>query len=155
MKKWLCLAAALAAIGVLSRLPHPARDISKLIPVQAVYLYYDQGELHIETDTGDHGSGPDLAAAAEDLKARASGELFLDTAEFLLLASDVPITEEFYTLLRPSCRVCYTEARPDMSAAAKYLSIHKPELTLAKVRADARQAAVGWLPDILKKGACI
>ena len=33
MKKWLYLAAGLAALGLLSRLPHPARDIAKLDPV--------------------------------------------------------------------------------------------------------------------------
>ena len=64
MKKWLYLAAALTAVGILSRLPHPAKDIAKLKPVRAVYLYMELEKLHIETDTGDSGSGRNSALCA-------------------------------------------------------------------------------------------
>ncbi len=136
MKKWLYLTAALAAVGVLSRLPHPARDISKLEPVRTVYLYTEAGDLCIETDTGDSGTGADLMEATSDMKANADGEIFLDTAEFLILAPEVAITPDFYTLLRPGCKVCYTDAAPDQTAAADYLSVHPPETTLAHLRAQ-------------------
>lgn len=134
MKKWLYLIAALAAIGILSRLPHPSRDISKLEPVQAVYLYLEDGQLHIETDTGDHGVGRNLTEATEKMKADSDGEIFLETAEFLILEPNVPIREDFYTLLRPGCRVCFTTEPPDLPAAAKYLSLHTPKTTLAKLQ---------------------
>lgn len=136
MKRWLYLLGALAVLGVVARLPHPARDIAKLDPVQTVYLYVEAGQLHIETDTGDHGSGPTLTAAAADLRARADAEIFLDTAEYLLLDPGVAITDEFYTLLRPACRVVFTQSRPDLEAAAGYLAIHTPETTLARLRAQ-------------------
>lgn len=135
MKKWLYLIAALTAVGVLSRLPHPARDIAKLDPVQTVWLYMEGQTLHIETDTGDHGSGPDLSAAAADMRASADTEIFLDTAEYLILSPDVTATSDLYTLLRPDCRVCFTEEKPDLTAAAQYLSIHVPKTTLAHLRA--------------------
>lgn len=135
MKKWLYLIGALAAAGVLSRLPHPARDIAKLDPVRVVYLSMDGGTLCIETDTGDSGSGADLTQAAQDMKAGADGEIFLDTAEFLLLTPQVVITPEFYEHLRPSCKVCYVDAPPDLTAAADYLAVHPPETTLAHHRA--------------------
>ena len=137
MKKWLYLAAALAAVGLLARLPHPAKDISKLEPVRLVYLYKEGGKLHLETDTGAHGSGKSLTEAAADMRTRAEGEIFLETAEFLLLAPDVTVTEEYFTLLRPGCRVCNTTRRPDLSASARYLSIHPPEHTLTDLRASA------------------
>lgn len=135
MKKWLYVFAVLAAVGVLSRLPHPARDISRLDPVQVVYLYMEEGRLHMETDTGDHGSGPDLSSAAGQMKAEADAELFLDTAEYLILSPEVPVTSDFFRLLRPGCRVCIVEGTPDLAAAAQYLAIHTPETTLAHLRA--------------------
>lgn len=136
MKKWLFPLAALTAVAVLSRLPHPARDISKLDPVQTVYIYMEGDTLHMETDTGDLGSGHTLTEAAQSMKENADAEIFLETAEYLILSPDVPISEDFYTHLRPSCRVCFMESRPDLTAAAAYLSIHTPDLTLAKLRAN-------------------
>ena len=135
MKKWLIPIAALAAVAVFSRLPHPARDIADLKPVRAVYIHMEGRTLHIETDTGDSGSGPNLTEACADLKSKADGEIFLDAAEFLLLDPKVPITEEMYSLLRPDCRVIFTDAPPDLEKAAAYLAQHPPKLTLARLRA--------------------
>ena len=135
MKKWLIPAAVLGAVAIFSRLPHPARDIADLKPVRAVYIHMEGRTLHIETDTGDSGSGPDLAEACADLRAKADGEIFLDTAEFLILDPKVPITEAFYSLLRPDCRVTFTDAPPDLEKATAYLSQHPPKLTLARLRA--------------------
>lgn len=135
MKKWLYLIAAFAAVGVLSRLPHPAQDVAKLAPVQAVYIYMEDGLLHLRTDTGSHGSGPNLIAAEADMRSNAAKEVYLDTAEFLILHPDVPITEDFFALLSPSCRVCYTQMTPDLPTAAQYLSTHTPDLRLSHLRA--------------------
>lgn len=136
MKKWLYPLAVLAAIALLSRLPHPSRDIAKLEPVQAVYLYMETGELHIETDTGDKGYGHNLTEATDDMKSGSDGAIFLETAEFLILDPQVPITPDFYELLRPDCRVFFTSEKPDLPAAAKYLSLHTPKTTLAHLRAQ-------------------
>ena len=136
MKKWLYLTAAFLAIGLLSRLPHPAQDIAKLDPVQAVYIYLEEGNIHIQTDTGDHGSGESLAAAEADLRANASKEVYPDTAEFLILDPNVPVTDDFFTILSSSCHVCYTQTTPDLAAASAYLSTHTPTLRLAHLRAS-------------------
>lgn len=135
MKKWLLLTAALIAVAVLSRRPHPARDVAKLEPIQTLYVYRNGAELSIETDTGAKGSGATLTEAAADMKANASAELFLDTAEFLLLDPSVPVTEEFHTLLRPTCKVTLTTATPDLRSASAYLSVHTPPLALSELRA--------------------
>ena len=136
MKKLLYLIAAFAAVGLLSRLPHPAQDIAKLDPVQTVYIHMEDGLLHLETDTGEHGSGPTLTAAESDLRARASKEVYLDTAEFLILDPNVPITADFFTLLSPTCCVCYTTESPDLPTATQYLSTHTPDLRLSHLRAE-------------------
>lgn len=135
MKKWLVFAAAVTAVAILSRRPHPARDVARLEPVRAVYIHQKNGTLCIETDTGAAGSGNTLTEAAADLKASASGEIFLDTAEFLLIDPEVTITADFHTLLRPTCGVTFTHATPDLQAAADYLTIHQPSVTLLELRA--------------------
>ena len=136
MKKWLYLIAACTALGILSRLPHPAQNIAKLEPVQAVYLYMEDDILHIRTDTGDHGAGVDLPAAEADLRTNSDGEVYLATAEFLILHPEVPIAEDFFTILHPDCRVSYAESEPDLPAAAQYLSTHTPDLRLVHLRAE-------------------
>ena len=135
MKKWLIFAAVLTAVAILARRPHPARDVAMLEPVQAVYIYPMDAAICIETDTGASGSGNTLTEAAADLKASASGEIFLDTAEFLLIDPQVTITADFHTLLRPTCGVTFTTAPPDLQAAADYLMIHHPFVTLLELRA--------------------
>ena len=135
MKKWLYLLAALTAVGVLARLPHPAKDIAKLKPVRAVYLYMEGNLLNMETDTGDFGSGRNLPEAYTDMRSKADGEIFPDTAEFLILDPDVPITEDFYEIFRPGCKVTFSQKGPDLNAVPDYLAIHTPELTLGKIRA--------------------
>ena len=135
MKKWLYPAAILATIGILSRLPHPAKDITALKPVRAVSLSLDGEQLQIETDTGDSGSGATLTDAYGDMKSKADGEIFLDTAEFLILSPDVPITADFYEIFRPTCKLVIFNTQPDLETISDYLAIHTPKTTLAHMRA--------------------
>ena len=137
MKKWLYLAGALAAMGLLSRLPHPARDIAKLKPVRAVYLYREGESLCIETDTDDSGSGLTLTEAYSNMKEKADGELFLDTAEFLILDPDAAPGPELCELFRPTCKVIFSNAPPDLKTVSDYLSVHPPQTTLAHLRAES------------------
>ena len=138
MKKWLLLPGLLAA-GLLLRLPHPARDIAGLEPVRAVYLYMEQGLTTIETDTGTIGSGADLESAYAALKSNADREIFLDTAQFLILDPHVPITEPIFEIFRPDCKVVITDARPDLKKSSDYLSQHPPKQNLAQIRASKIQ----------------
>lgn len=144
MKKWLYVAAAVLAAGILTRLPHPAKDISELEPVRTVYVYEASGMVHIETDTGARGSGRTLAHAAEAMHARAEGTIFLETAEFLLLDPDVEVTAEFFVILRPSCNVFYTGLRPDLEASAQYLSVHPPKIRLRDLRSTSVPSEGGF-----------
>ena len=139
MKKALYLAAALTAIGILARLPHPARDIGKLKPIRAVWLSMENGALSIETDTGDSGTGRTLTEAYEDMRSKADGELFLDTAEFLILDPDVPIEPDIWDLLRPACKVVFSKEPPDLETISDHLAIHPTGKTLARLRATQIQ----------------
>ena len=134
MKKWQLLPGLLAS-GLLLRLPHPARDIARLEPVRAVYLYMEQGLTTLETDTGTTCTGADLESAYAALKTNADREIFLDTAQFLILDPHVTITDDFYELLRPTTRVVFSNEKPNLETVSDYLTLHRPVLTLAKLRA--------------------
>ena len=133
MKKWLYPAAFLA-VALLARMPHPAVDVARLDPVRSIYIHIDGEALTIETDDHISGTGRDLLEAYQDLTTNADREIFLDTAEFLILDPDVPITEEFYDLLRPTTKVVFAVEPPDLDTISDYLAIHPPRMTLANLR---------------------
>lgn len=139
MKRWLYVLVALAAVGALSRLPHPAMDVGKLEPVAVVRVEIESGRYRVETDTGASGVGADLAEAVTALKESASGEVFLDTADFLLIDGNVGESLlQLIEVFRPGCAVCRINGETDLDVAAKYLTIHRPEVTLAHLRAGQR-----------------
>ena len=76
-----------------------------------------------------------LTDAYGDMKSKADGEIFLDTAEFLILSPDVPITAEFYEIFRPACKLVFSDTPPDLETISDYLAIHTPKTTLASIRA--------------------
>lgn len=139
MRRWLYALLALAAVGTLSRLPHPAVDVGKLEPVAVVLIRAEEGQIILETDTGAIGAGEDLPAAVAELKDGASGEIFLDTADHVLLLGNVSeVIPAIWQEFRPACTVCRVAGEADLEAAAEYLAIHRPEVTLAKLRAGER-----------------
>lgn len=131
MKRWaiyLLLFAAAAALGTSS---FTGTDVGELLPVEAVRVSVREGEILLETDTGDSGRGADFTAALRDLKESAPGNLFLETADYLILAPESePFLEELYGCLRPSCGVCVEDGETDMESVGQFLSAHKPETTL-------------------------
>ena len=131
MKRWIWIPACLVALGILARLPHPATDIGKLEPVGLVRISIGENGIQIGTDTDAVGIGGDLAAAAKDLHDSTGKEVFLETADYLILPLEGNVTvSELLTLLRPSVRVCLGEGVMDLEAARAYLSVHEPAVTL-------------------------
>lgn len=140
MKKWIVYLLVVAAIPFLSYGGFGGEDIGKLAPVQAVLLRTEENDIQLLTDGGQLGEGKTTDTAIEDLSETSSTRMFLDTAEYLLLE---PGTEEFLPqlqkYLRPSCSLCYISGQIDPAAAAKYLQLHQPDLTLAQYEAGERQ----------------
>ena len=84
MKKWLyMLLLALAAF----LLPGKGTDVGELIPVELVRLTAGDGVFVAAADTGDFGTGATLEEAMADLTSSAPGKVFLETADYLLLAA--------------------------------------------------------------------
>lgn len=136
MKKWLFYVLALAAIPVLGFGGFGGEDVGKLRPVQVVMIRNLNGGLCLLTDTEDIGNGRDAHQAITDMKQTAPANVFLDTADYLLLEAGMekwlPQLQDY---LRPSCSLCYTIGNVDPVQAAEYLQLHEPELTLTQYEA--------------------
>ncbi len=134
MKRILLWVAALGAVIFFARVEPSGQNISTLQPVQVLVVSAD-GEIHLQTDTGDEGSGDSMAAALDKMRANATGEVFLDTTDYLLI-SDAVVLEEIKLYLRPSCRVCLLEGEPDLEKLGEYLKHHDPGVSLKDCAAE-------------------
>lgn len=139
MKKWIWAMVA-AAVLLLPRMEHTGTDISRLEPVELVWVSMDEKGVQVKTDTGAAGYGKELESAVENLHAAASAEVFLDTAEYLLLDGQAEeLLPDLCQLLRPACKVSRVDGEPDLEGAAEYLQVHPPEVKLLDCRAGQVQ----------------
>lgn len=112
------LAAVLAA-------PVESMQVGELIPVQVVSVQKENEWIILETDTGNKGIGGTAKQALRNLKDTASGEIYLDTAEYLLLGKGTAETvEELRGELKKSVQLCEITKRVDLAEGAKFLSAH-------------------------------
>lgn len=112
-------------LGLLTLAPVKSADIGTLRPVEVVMVYRQEDTVVLATDTADAGQGADALAALENLKATTPGTIYLDTAEYLLLAEGAEdVAEQLKPVLKKSVRVCMADAAVDLKAAAKYLPVH-------------------------------
>ena len=115
----------LVILGLLFLAPLERADIAKLLPIEAVAVYVENGEVVLETDTQDRGRGTDVANALQVLKDTTPAVVYLDTAEFLLVSKDaVGYVEQLNNYLKPSVKVCICEASGRVKEAVKYLEVH-------------------------------
>lgn len=147
MKRWLVCAVALAAVASIGGLPFASTDVGKLRPLEVICVSVAQGEVLIRADTDDSGRGTTVAEAFDDLKRTSSGEVFLDTADFLILTEDARgLLEELSGYLRPACRLCLVRGGVEPEKAAEFLAAHKPGVSIRDYRADG-----GSLPVLKMK----
>ncbi len=143
MKRWIILFLATVALGLLARMDHTGTDVAQLEPVEVVYVDVDEGIYIVSTDTGQQGRGITLAGAIDGLKQGASGKVFLETAEHLLVS---PAAREslprLLQLLRPDCSLALAQSEPNMVTVARFLDTHRPGLTLNDYRALRRELPV-------------
>ena len=134
MKRIFLWAAALGVVVFFARVEPSGQDISTLRPVQ-VLVVSGNGEIRLQTDTGEEGFGDSVASALAQVRANASGAVYLDTAEYLLI-SDAELLDEIKPYLRPSCRACLYEGEPDMEKLGEYLKHHDPGVSLKDCAAE-------------------
>ncbi len=99
-------------------------DVAKLEPVQTVAVSSEEEKIVLETDTGNKGSGENVALALEDLEAHTPGVIYLDTAEYLLVAEGAEqYAEELRSYLKSDVLVCKWDGKGSVADAEKYLSV--------------------------------
>ena len=106
-------------------------DIAILEPVQTVSLRTEGDVLVLSTDTGSSGSGYTVQTALNELKESAEGNVFLDTAEFVIVdRRSKDRIEELTQVVRPGCLVCVGNGEIELKDASQYLKTHEPGVTL-------------------------
>ena len=145
MKRWL---AVLAGISLAIFLPPTEKtEISDLCPVELLSIYREEGMLWVETDTGSVGRGKNLTAALTELEETASGKIFLDTADYVLVtAATKDVLPELKKRLRPATEIVQVCGEVDSRAAADFLSVHKAGLALKDCQRGTE------LPRLIVKG---
>lgn len=129
MKRWLWYLAGLLIVAAFGKLPFSGTDVAELQPVEVIRVWSGHGLVGVETDTGDSGQGMDVASAIEDLKASTAGQVFLETAEHLIVTEEaLPLLPELAEYMRPACTICLESGSADLEAAAGFLGAHEPEM---------------------------
>ena len=115
--------------------PIKGANIGNLRPVEVVHIYKTQNQVAIATDTGDFGIGETGLAALENLKATTPGTIYLDTADFLIIAEGAePFVKYLSSHLKSSVRICLGEKGLDLAEAGAYLAVHRPSVKLKDYR---------------------
>lgn len=140
MRRWVIILAVFLLAAAFNLLPFAGSDVASLQPVELLFVSVEEGEILVRADTGSFGTGQTVGAAFADMKERAASEIFLDTAEHLLITPPARyLLEDVSEYLRPACTVCIAQADTDLSEAAAYLGVHKPTLCLLDCRAGNTQ----------------
>ena len=123
MKRWILYIVILALVVAV---PAKPMNIGKLLPIRAVGVYKEGSWYRIETDTGNQGFGSTVPQALRNMKDTASGIIYLDTAEYLVLTDATEnIAVELEPELRTSIKVCMATKPMDLAQVAEYLDVHK------------------------------
>lgn len=147
MKQWLLLALAVLLAAAFGWMPFQGTDVADLLPVEIVRIRVDDGTIRVQTDTGNSGSGTDLQEAFHDLKSTAAGEIFLETADYLLVdEGTAAYLEALCEYLRPGCGVCLESGEQELAEAAAFLKTHEPPVSLQDYRAGERR--LPWLRSV-------
>ena len=138
-----------AALRLSGWLPFESRDVARLVPIEALVVSIDGEEVILDGGEA-QGRGRTWTEALADLDRSAAGDVFLSTAEQLILTgSAVTLLPEIVqsNALRPAAQVCFApEAPPDPSEAADYLSAHEMDWTVQRVRTALLRGEAVRLP---------
>lgn len=130
MKRIIVYLAILAAVCWAG---NPGTDIGMLIPVETVFVQKLEDRIVIETDSGNTGTGLTVNQAAQDLKTKAQGVIYLDTADYLIVNPGAELL--LYQLQRnqkQKIALCRTEGEIDVQEVTAFLRAHTPKLRLSQ-----------------------
>lgn len=145
MKRWIML---LVLAALLLGKPFSASDVAQLKPVEVIRVTTDPNGVLVETDTGEMGTGNNLDEAFMDLKNTAGGDIFLETADRLLISPQaVEMLPELTEYLRPACNICVEMGEVELDSVNAFLNIHEPGVTLQDHKAGQKSLPVLYLID--------
>ena len=108
-------------------------DIANLEPIQAVWMYLENGNIVLLTDTEDKGCGVTVESAMSDMREKSRGIVYLDTAQFLFVADSAQKDiSAIGSLVKGSIRLCKWEGQGDIKDAVKYADSHNIGVKLNK-----------------------
>ncbi|MBQ7871175.1 MAG: hypothetical protein IJ357_03450 [Oscillospiraceae bacterium] len=125
----------LAVMVSMFGLPFEEYPTGQLLPVKTVQVSALDGLVEIVTEVG-RGVGESWAAAVADLRARAAGTVFFDTAEHVVLCgtAETIVPEALESgELRPAARVYYAEETVEPEGLSAWLDAHESNLTLGEL----------------------
>ena len=131
-------------IAVALMIPTKPLELGKLKPVEVIQIIHSEELIQIKTDTGDSGKGKTVELAIQDLQKTTAGTVYLDTAEYVLVAKDQAVAEGMLPYLKETVRLCQWEGEMKLDEVAEYLDAHSPKMKLKDYRA-------GMLLEILKE----
>lgn len=153
MKKlvWaVCIAALLGALGLL---PFHAEDAAKLLPVKTVIVTRAGDSYTVDIGAGVRAVGRTLSEALERLREELSGEIFLPTADQIIVtepAEDAVEAVAEEAAFRPAAGIYRTPvADPDPEALGAYLASHDSNYTILDARVALAAGETPTLPRIL------
>ncbi len=118
--------AYLIILALLLIAPVERLDVAKLEPVQTVAVYTEPGAVVLETDTHNVGKGQSISEALANLEETTPGVIYLDTAEYLLVAKDGEgYVNDLRAYLSPSVKVSMWDGDGEVDRAARFLSVEK------------------------------
>ncbi|MBR4132455.1 MAG: hypothetical protein IKT99_05705 [Oscillospiraceae bacterium] len=136
MKRVLWIAALAAAVLFT---PFESRDAAKLLPVQTLCMYGQDGLCVLKTDNGLYGTGTDPAEAVADLENTAPGTVVLSTARQLVIADcGARYLHPLLALevLHPGIALYAADGPVDPADAAAFLDRSGPGLSVSRYQAS-------------------
>ena len=131
---WLPIIAVLLSVFGFS--PFTPTDVAQLAPVQTIVISAPGGLVRVDCGEKLTGQGQDLMEALEDLKAGVEGEVFLATAQQIVVVGGVDIWSQLVQAegLRPAARL-YQSSEPVRAAdITGFLLRDKNTATLLELR---------------------
>lgn len=114
----------LVILAALFFAPVERLDIADLEPVQVVAVYREGDNVILETDTQDRGSGKSVEEALAAMKKSTPTVIYLDTADFLLVAENAEETvDSLAGYLRSDIKVAMYHGG-SVKEEAQYVDIH-------------------------------
>lgn len=128
-------------LTLLLGLPFRTVDTQRLLPLLTIQVAREDGAVRLRSEAGE-GVGADWGAAVADLRAQASGEVFFDTAEHIVVCDRDLLPQILRSgVLRPAAQVYFADAFRDVEGLEAYLSAHPSGVTVAQLQSEVTRDA--------------